>query len=81
MTTTIEIREITGEGRKIVYRARTGDHGDALARALSATYGRGHSFWQDSGLPAGYGSVIRSRPNTGNGWSADVVVSRVCVTA
>jgi hypothetical protein len=78
--TRVTIHELTGERRTWTSRHRTADHATLRGLAVRRAFGATHGFKQDSGLPAGYGSVIRtlSRDERGSGstWAAEVVIGR-----
>ena len=78
--TLVTIQELTGERRTWQHNARTTDTSVAVGRALRRHFGPAAGFHQDHGLLPGYGSVIRTLPNTGNGWSASVVIGRARLT-
>ncbi len=77
----ITIKELTGQHRQWISSHRTGDAVEAIRRAMTRHWGAQHGFKQDSGLPTGYGSIIRnlSRTERGSGstWAAEVVLGRV----
>ncbi len=53
----VTIHELTGERRSWTSRHRTDNATVAVARAVRRQFGRSSGFWQDSGLPTGYGNV------------------------
>ena len=79
----VTIHELTGDRRQWVSRHRTTDPTEARGLAARKQFGAAHGFKQDSGLPVGYGSIIRtlSRAERGGGstWSAEIVIGRVRV--
>jgi len=78
--TTVTIHELTGERRQWTNRFRTANAGEAIARAIGKAFGNQHGFFQDSGLPAGYGSIVRHlarRERGSSTWAAEVVLGHV----
>ena len=77
----VAIHELTGERRSWVSRHHnTTSPGISMGAAVRKHFGRTHGFHQDSGLPTGYGSIIRNlaRAERGSGstWAAEVVIGR-----
>lgn len=82
MTTTITIHELSGERRSWTTTHRTADRDEAIRRAVAKRFGIRARFWQNSGLPDGYGSVVkslterqRSRYADSSTWSASVLLN------
>ena len=57
-TYTVTIRECRTNGFIKTTRVRAADEADARIRGVSKLYGSRRGFWQDSGLPAGFGQII-----------------------
>jgi len=78
--TTITIHELTGERRQWTSSHRTADEGEATELAVRRQFGRTYGFRQDSGLPRGYGSIVRNLSSrergSGSTRSAEVVIGR-----
>ena len=72
--TTVTITECGGNHRTWTSRHRTTDERTARRRAIRKVWGQRAGFWQDSGLPYGYGQIIEpggqnsSRCLTGRVW-------------
>lgn len=82
---TVKIRELTTQAsREVCVRAE--DEAEALSRGVAKAYGPRCALHQDSGLPRGYGQIVRSlspaersRRASGATWAADCVTDRVRV--
>lgn len=80
---TITIHELTGARRQWTSRHRTTDRDVAIRAAITRQFGRTHGFFPDSGLPSGYGAIVRTlstrERGSGSTWAAAVVLGRVRV--
>lgn len=86
-TYTVTIRQCYGSHEEREVRVRAADENEAMGRGIAKAYGARCSLAQDSGLPRGYGQIVRSlseserrRRASGTTWAADCITGRVRVT-
>jgi len=56
-----------------IWRGRT------LETLIRRVWGKNSFFYQDNGLPRGYGQIFKNLPNRGNGFSATSMTGRIRV--
>jgi hypothetical protein len=77
----VSVRECASDGLSRSTRVRAESALDAEQRGVEKIYGRRARLFQDSGLPSGFGQIIRSRRDRGGSlWVADCLTGRVRVT-
>ncbi len=83
---TVTIRKTYGDCEEYETRVRAIDETDARARAIRKLYGARCHLHQDTGLPVGYGQIVRtltsrerSRRASDTTWAADCITGRVRV--
>lgn len=54
----ITITECKSDGRVWEYTARTKNRDEAVTRAIHRYWGKAAWFWQDHGMPYGYGQIM-----------------------
>ena len=83
---TVTIRQCYGSHEEREVRVRAADESEAMGRGIVKAYGPRCGLAQDSGLPRGYGQIVRTLSETerrrrasGATWCADCLTGRVRV--